>query len=125
MSQMNFGDPMDNSLTSTVTGIDKPKHWAPDQSATNCAVCDSKFSFVYRRRHHCRQCGGCVCNKCSQDREYVPGYKDKKVRVCAHCSQAKLEVTNKIMTARVNSALSATTLIKPPVKKPAKKMSEA
>ena len=96
-----------------------PTDWQPNMSCSECAVCAAKFNLLFRRRHHCRQCGTLVCDGCSRVRDYVAGYKDRKVRICVNCSQAKLELQNQFMQARVNSALSATTLIKPIAKKPA------
>ena len=61
-------------------------------AGTNCNVCDGRFNILFRRKHHCRQCGTLVCDACSRVRDYVAGYKDKKVRICTHCSQAKLEL---------------------------------
>ena len=40
-------------------------HWAPDGDVNLCTTCGRGFSLT-RRRHHCRLCGGIICNRCSQ-----------------------------------------------------------
>ena len=37
--------------------------WTADTD--NCVLCDVKFESFKRARHHCRNCGDCVCNACS------------------------------------------------------------
>ncbi len=58
----------------------------PDIDVTKCFLCDRDFGFI-NRRHHCRRCGHCVCQSCSNqkivfamDSRYVP------VRVCRSCA---------------------------------------
>lgn len=48
--------------------------------------CDSKFDFI-RRKHHCRRCGRCFCNKCCSRKVALPRmcFVDP-VRQCAECS---------------------------------------
>ncbi|KAL9649455.1 hypothetical protein ABK040_000694 [Willaertia magna] len=41
--------------------------WVPDEDATDCMSCKSKFTFL-RRRHHCRYCGGIFCGSCTTKR---------------------------------------------------------
>ena len=60
--------------------------WEPDNMHTKCEVCKNKFNKLIRRKHHCRKCGKVVCDTCSTARDYVKGYKDKKVRICAMCN---------------------------------------
>ncbi|KAI0216325.1 Rabenosyn-5 [Lamellibrachia satsuma] len=38
--------------------------WAPDEHVNLCMTCGQPFR-ITRRRHHCRLCGGVMCNKCS------------------------------------------------------------
>ena len=45
--------------------------WESDHKATECKICDDKFSFM-NRRHHCRKCGLLVCGGCSANKRYVP-----------------------------------------------------
>jgi hypothetical protein len=59
--------------------------WVPDTHTVNCMTCDVKFT-TFNRRHHCRKCGACVCNKCSTYRTKLLFLKDEKpVRVCVRC----------------------------------------
>lgn len=75
----------------------------PDADAPKCAICQSMFgtaeelasiqpdryyyrNIVDRKRHHCRACGGAVCDDCSPEKKPVPdrGWHTP-VRVCNHC----------------------------------------
>ena len=40
----------------------------PDGSTPACMICGKHFNFLLRRRHHCRRCGACVCDGCSNHR---------------------------------------------------------
>ena len=68
--------------------------WTTDKESKHCALCSSAFTML-KRRHHCRQCGKCVCDKCSTNRCVLPnvGVGDKKtpVRVCDNCMSLKLK----------------------------------
>jgi len=56
--------------------------WIPDHECKTCAICDLKWT-TFNRRHHCRQCGGVVCNNCSNQKKTIQG--QGKVRVCIKC----------------------------------------
>jgi len=45
--------------------------WVEDNSVTKCKTCHSTFR-LYRRRHHCYNCGECFCDSCSSYREKIP-----------------------------------------------------
>ncbi|KAF5866731.1 hypothetical protein ETB97_009888 [Aspergillus alliaceus] len=45
--------------------------WQPDSEVTNCPICETAFSFWYRK-HHCRKCGRVVCASCSPHRITIP-----------------------------------------------------
>ena len=66
------------------------RSWVPDGQIVDCEECSKKFGF-FRRRHHCRACGGLYCSTCSRVRMALPqhGY-DSKVRVCGVCAQHDL-----------------------------------
>ena len=38
--------------------------WTPDSEVKNCPFCGRSFGMT-RRRHHCRLCGGIMCDRCS------------------------------------------------------------
>ncbi|CUG92223.1 kinesin, putative [Bodo saltans] len=40
-------------------------NWKPDQSSNSCEKCTKNFTF-FKRRHHCRGCGGIFCADCVQ-----------------------------------------------------------
>ncbi|CAG0881782.1 unnamed protein product [Cyprideis torosa] len=64
-------------------GTVAPK-WIPDSEATNCMLCDARFTFT-RRRHHCRCCGILVCASCSSQKVKLPYLEGKEGRVCQPC----------------------------------------
>ena len=39
--------------------------WIPDREVPACMTCVKSFGLM-TRRHHCRLCGGIICDKCSQ-----------------------------------------------------------
>ena len=41
------------------------ENWRPDSSTKNCEACSKKFTQV-KRKHHCRNCGGIFCGKCTK-----------------------------------------------------------
>ena len=45
--------------------------WQPDNEVTKCPICNTSFSFWYRK-HHCRKCGRVVCANCSPHRITIP-----------------------------------------------------
>ncbi|XP_039435091.1 lateral signaling target protein 2 homolog [Culex pipiens pallens] len=62
-----------------------PPRWIPDGDAPRCMACASSFT-PFRRRHHCRNCGGVFCGGCSSASAPLPKYGlTKAVRVCREC----------------------------------------
>lgn len=59
--------------------------WVPDADCMQCTSCGNAFT-MFRRRHHCRNCGRLFCNRCSSNEMPIPelGY-DSNVRVCNLC----------------------------------------
>mmetsp|Transcript_12214 Transcript_12214/g.29153 ORF Transcript_12214/g.29153 Transcript_12214/m.29153 type:complete len:308 (+) Transcript_12214:52-975(+) len=56
-----------------------------DSKETACPRCDAQFT-TYFRRHHCRHCGGLVCDDCSRHRTRIPQDPSLgNVRVCDDC----------------------------------------
>eukprot|EP00040_Diaphanoeca_grandis_P028635 m.166169 g.166169 ORF g.166169 m.166169 type:complete len:765 (+) comp31420_c1_seq2:420-2714(+) len=47
-----------------------PAVWQADDDCQICPACQQEFG-VFRRKHHCRSCGGVVCDACSLHREYL------------------------------------------------------
>ena len=61
--------------------------WAPDKKTEFCSLiyCRKPFS-LFSRRHHCRNCGLVVCDRCSKMRFRLPHVNDiEDVRVCDVC----------------------------------------
>lgn len=40
--------------------------WVPNEAVSTCSRCDKKFSFIVRRKHHCRGCGYIFCSEYAQ-----------------------------------------------------------
>lgn len=38
-------------------------HWKPNEECNSCEYCDSSFT-LFKRKHHCRHCGGIFCSNC-------------------------------------------------------------
>ena len=58
----------------------------PFQTNTrHCRICKEVFTW-YKRRHHCRKCGLCICADCVPFYDVLPmlGYSDP-VKVCSSC----------------------------------------
>jgi myotubularin-related protein 1/2 len=68
--------------------------WVADSKVTECKGCGQKFSYLMRRKHHCRACGYIFCNDCTKSRMPLPqfGY-DEDVRVCDRCFEKGSEPT--------------------------------
>lgn len=63
----------------------QPPRWIPDDEAPRCMACGQGFT-TFRRRHHCRNCGGVFCGVCSSTSAPLPKYGwIKAVRVCKEC----------------------------------------
>merc|ERR1712079_407644 len=45
--------------------------WQQDSEATSCGICLKEFGLA-RRKHHCRNCGGIFCGKCSDNQMKLP-----------------------------------------------------
>ena len=60
-------------------------HWIPDHAVTHCRLCGTEF-WMGRRKHHCRNCGGVFCWKCSDYYCPVPHEQlFENQRVCRNC----------------------------------------
>lgn len=60
--------------------------WTLDSEASSCMRCNRGFGVFFKRRHHCRLCGYCVCSSCSSTRLALKFlYEDGGSRVCRDC----------------------------------------
>jgi len=79
------------SPTPSENGFLRPPQWIPDSDAPRCMSCAVQFT-PFRRRHHCRNCGGVFCNICSNSSKPLPKYGfHKAVRVCNECISKECE----------------------------------
>lgn len=59
--------------------------WQHDDDVDYCPRCAVRFTTLVRR-HHCRNCGGVVCENCSRSRLRLPSQENRqKQRVCDAC----------------------------------------
>ncbi|XP_010124089.1 PREDICTED: zinc finger FYVE domain-containing protein 21, partial [Chlamydotis macqueenii] len=84
--------------------------WIP---CPRCMQCDTKFDFI-TRKHHCRRCGKCFCDKCCSKKVPLPRmcFVDP-VRQCAECaliSQKETEFYDKQLKVLMNGATFFVTL---------------
>lgn len=86
-----------------------PPRWIPDEEAAQCMACTQTFT-TFRRRHHCRNCGGVFCGVCSNSQAPLPKFGlNKAVRVCRNCYS--LSISNNptnIVSPNNTSSTSAT-----------------
>ncbi|XP_036397368.1 zinc finger FYVE domain-containing protein 21 isoform X2 [Megalops cyprinoides] len=75
----------ENGAFNSPFSLDEPQ-WVPDKECPRCMQCDAKFDFI-TRKHHCRRCGKCFCDKCCSKKVALPRmcFVDP-VRQCAACS---------------------------------------
>ena len=60
-------------------------YWRADETAADCEGCFAPFT-MFNRRHHCRDCGGVFCAKCSSLKVNMPHRGHPKAeRVCSLC----------------------------------------
>ena len=75
------------SIVTTSVKESRRPHWAPDNVTNACMHCGDPFS-MFKRRHHCRKCGKCVCSACAPSDNTRPlpemGYTGP-VRLCLKC----------------------------------------
>ncbi|XP_016401725.1 zinc finger FYVE domain-containing protein 21-like isoform X3 [Sinocyclocheilus rhinocerous] len=75
----------ENGAFTSPFSLDEPQ-WVPDKECPRCMQCDTKFDFI-TRKHHCRRCGRCFCDKCCSQKVALPRmcFVDP-VRQCGECS---------------------------------------
>lgn len=63
----------------------KNADWVKDESAKSCYLCSKEFG-LFRRKHHCRNCGNLACSECSENMVLIPDstYTGRE-RCCDDC----------------------------------------
>ncbi|XP_037951624.1 zinc finger FYVE domain-containing protein 9-like [Teleopsis dalmanni] len=61
-----------------------PPIWVPDNMASNCMQCHTKFTMI-KRRHHCRACGKVLCSVCCSQKFKLDFLTHPESRVCVQC----------------------------------------
>ncbi|KAM6202097.1 zinc finger FYVE domain-containing protein 21 isoform 2-T2 [Rhynchocyon petersi] len=87
-------------------GLEEPQ-WVPDKECPRCMQCDTKFDFI-TRKHHCRRCGKCFCDRCCSQKVALPRmcFVDP-VRQCVQCalvSQREAEFYDKQLKVLISGA---------------------
>ncbi|XP_076831152.1 zinc finger FYVE domain-containing protein 21 isoform X2 [Brachyhypopomus gauderio] len=108
----------ENGAFSSPFSLDEPQ-WVPDKECARCMQCDAKFDFI-TRKHHCRRCGRCFCDKCCCKKVALPRmcFVDP-VRQCGECSlisQKEVEFYDKqlkVLTAGTTFLVTAGSSDKP------------
>merc|ERR1712137_845813 len=69
-----------------ISNLTEEPAWVPDETSPTCLICNSQFTFFFRR-HHCRCCGVLACGNCTRFRASAPKiYKNTTAqRVCSYC----------------------------------------
>ncbi|KAK3093024.1 hypothetical protein FSP39_010171 [Pinctada imbricata] len=87
--------PVNGNDSSPFTLSEPP--WVPDDECPECqnSNCRARFDFIRRRKHHCRRCGKCFCNKCCEDKSPLPRmcFIDP-VRQCLTCREISRRETD-------------------------------
>uniref|UniRef100_A0AAX7VTR1 FYVE-type domain-containing protein n=1 Tax=Astatotilapia calliptera TaxID=8154 RepID=A0AAX7VTR1_ASTCA len=102
----------ENGAFSSPFSLDEPQ-WVPDKECPRCMQCDTKFDFI-KRKHHCRRCGRCFCDKCCSKK--VPLQRMcfvDPVRQCAECSlvsQKEMEFYDKQLKVLLGGGTFVVTL---------------
>lgn len=80
--------------------------WTADKAAPQCELCRTHFTLL-ERRHHCRNCGRCVCNSCSPPEGMRPlpqlGYSNP-CRQCKVCSPPAARVIQGLDNGEPNAS---------------------
>ncbi|XP_066550113.1 zinc finger FYVE domain-containing protein 21 isoform X2 [Amia ocellicauda] len=102
----------ENGAFNSPFSLDEPQ-WVPDKECPRCMQCDAKFDFL-TRKHHCRRCGKCFCDKCCSKKVALPRmcFVDP-VRQCAECglvSQREAEFYDKQLKVLMNGGTFLVTL---------------
>jgi len=72
-------------LQRTDSNVDVAPVWMNDGESDACVRCGRQFTTLFRR-HHCRNCGLLVCNRCSSRKAVVPKVDPNRIsRVCDDC----------------------------------------
>ncbi len=74
--------------------LSKRPEWVGDEEVKACMACKREFHILFRRRHHCRACGGLFCYECSSNEITIPrlAYHKTPVRVCDVCWVKEAEI---------------------------------
>ena len=93
LKKCGMGEDDDHLQVASITACNAPKKaahksvvgvkaaWATDTN--NCGSCETRFG-LFKRRHHCRSCGICVCADCSPHKATVAGYSTPQI-ICSSC----------------------------------------
>jgi len=85
-SQLLLGQvpPLDANISpSSLMSSSSSPTW--EENTSKCSICEVRLGKrVFKRRHHCRVCGKCVCSACSPNFVLLGGQKNPQ-RACTPC----------------------------------------
>ena len=100
---INFGLIQFDENYKNITPETKKLFWLPDNLSQNCFHCDTKFSLLLNRQHHCRICGNIFCSNCtSKQIQFIAKDQNNnekliKVKVCHYCFIISVQFDNYII----------------------------
>ncbi|XP_067934918.1 rabenosyn-5-like [Watersipora subatra] len=77
--------------------------WDENGACPNCLTCGKGFN-IRRRRHHCRLCGGIMCDKCS---DFLPFTQARLVSNAATASEVTVSQPTFLRRSNSNSSLNS------------------
>ena len=92
-----------------ITSESKKLFWLPDNLSQNCFQCDTKFSLLLNRQHHCRICGNIFCSNCtSKQIQFIIKEKNNnekliKIKVCHYCFKICVQFDNYINNTTIKN----------------------
>lgn len=88
-----------------------PAQMIPFDESPHCFTCDARFS-IFRRASHCRNCGVCICNSCSNNWNKVcipETYNIKNestVKVCRSCNTLSRMFRSALLDGKYENAIT-------------------
>jgi hypothetical protein len=88
-----------------------PPRWASKKDPQQCVICSYSFA-LFKRGHHCRNCGYFVCKRCSTkdwpSSMLPPTYhqEEKVVRICDSCQYLIESFADSLREGKYDSALA-------------------
>mmetsp|Transcript_36227 Transcript_36227/g.67357 ORF Transcript_36227/g.67357 Transcript_36227/m.67357 type:complete len:206 (-) Transcript_36227:66-683(-) len=113
----------DDSSAESTEGSSSPgakgiaRHVMWEANTDNCSICNARFSrLAMRFRHHCRNCGLCVCGSCSVT-QAVDAESSLQRRLCKDCITPAEDDTAAGASRSATAAASSASVAAPAVER--------